>query len=187
MKMTMEQTSKPKKVDLDYYSWLVSQIRIPKKRDYYGLFEIMHNTEFHWTISNDDSRIADGEQLRHDYFRFVLHSHYEKGDLDLEFVTFLEVFVALSRRLAWVMSDQGNEPYWAWHLIKNLRLSKMSDPLSEYKVEQINEILYNVIWRQYDRSGNGGFFPLQKTFKDQTKIDIWYQMQEYSMEIDPIS
>jgi hypothetical protein len=85
------------------------------------------------------------------------------------------------------MSDQGNEPYWAWHLIKNLRLSKMSDPLSEYKVEQINEILYNVIWRQYDRSGNGGFFPLQKTFKDQTKIDIWYQMQEYSMEIDPIS
>jgi hypothetical protein len=188
MKMTMDQTQKqPKKVDLDYFAWLTSQINIPRKRDYYGLFEIMHNTEFHWTVSNDDSRMEDGENLRCDYFRFVLHDHYDEGDLELEFVTFLEVLVALSRRLAWAMGDQGNEPYWAWRLIKNLRLTKMSDPLSERKIATINETLYNVIWRQYDRSGEGGFFPLTKTIKDQTKIDIWYQMQEYSMELDPIT
>lgn len=184
--MTMEQNAKPKKVDLDYYAWLISQINIPTKRDYYELFEIMHNTEFHWTIPNDDSRISDGEHLRKDYFRFVLHDQYHEGDLELEFVTFLEVLVALSRRLAWVMSDQGNEPYWAWRLIKNLRLNKQSDPLSPKQVEYVKEVLYNVIWRQYDRQGNGGFFPLERTTKDQTKIDIWYQMQEYSIEKDPV-
>lgn len=185
--MSMEQTQKPKKVDLDYYAWLISQIKLPPNREYYEMFEIMHNTEFHWTISNDDSRISDGEHLRNDYFRFVLNSHYEEGDLELEFVTFLEVLVALSQRLAWAMSDQGNEPFWAWRLIKNLRLNKQSDPLTKKQVEYVKEILYNVIWRQYDRQGHGGFFPLEKTLKDQTKIDIWYQMQEYSMEKDPIN
>lgn len=186
MKMMMDQTQKPQEIDFNYFVWLVSQISIPTKRDYFQLFEIMHNTEFHWTISNDDSRISDGEHLRKDYFRFVLEEPYEEGALGLEFVTFLEVFVALSRRLAWVMSDQGNEPYWAWRLIKNLRLNKQSDPLSPKQVEYVQEVLYNVIWRQYDRQGNGGFFPLERTTNDQTKIDIWYQMQEYSMEKDPI-
>jgi hypothetical protein len=148
----------------------------------------MHNTEFHWFIPLDKARVGDGKQLRYDYFRFVRHEHYdeEAGDLKLEFVTFLEVLIALSRRLAWVMSEQGNEPYWAWRLIKNIRLNKMSDPLTDRQINRIHEVLYNVIWRNYHPSGEGGFFPLERTLKDQTKIDIWYQMQEYSMEKDPI-
>jgi hypothetical protein len=177
-------TKKPQTIDVEYYQWLVSQIHVT--REYYGLFEIMHNTEFVWFIPNDGSRVGDGRQLRHDYFRFELDSLYEEGVLDIEFVSFLEVLVGLSRRLAWAMSEQGKEPYWAWHLIKNIRLNKMSDPLTDDKIKKIDVILYNVIWRNYTRSGEGGFFPLERTLKDQTKIDIWYQMQEYSMEKDPI-
>jgi hypothetical protein len=176
----------PQTIDVDYYQWLISQIQIGTKRDYVGLFEIMHNTEFAWFIPNDGNRVGDGKELRKDYFRYELDSIYEDGLLDIEYVSFLEVLIGLSKRLAWGMSDQGNEPYWAWRLIKNLSLNKMSDPITIGKREIINETLYNVIWRQYDRYGRGGFFPLEHTIKDQTKIEIWYQMQEYLMEKNPI-
>lgn len=177
---------KPQKIDLEYYQWLISQIKIGPKRTYLELFEIMHNTEFVWFIPNDGNRVGDGQHLRNDYFRYEHDSIYEEGILDIEFVSFLEVLIGLSRRLAWGMSDQENAPYWAWRLIKNLSLNKMSDPLTNGKRERIDEVLYNVIWRSYNRDGSGGFFPLEKTLKDQTKIEIWYQMQEYLMEKDPI-
>jgi len=164
---------------------LISQIKISSKRTYLGLFEIMHNTEFVWFIPNDGNRVGDGEHLRQDYFRYELDSIYEEGILDIEFVSFLEVLIGLSRRFAWVMGDPDNSPYWAWRLIKNLGLNKMSDPLTIGKRERINEILYDVIWRTYNRDGSGGFFPLEQTIKDQTKIEIWYQMQEYSIEKNP--
>lgn len=148
----------------------------------------MHNTEFVWYIPNDGNRTGDGHHLRNDFFRYEIKSErmYQDGDLDIEFVSFLEVLIGLSRRLAWGMGDQGNEPYWAWRLIKNLGLNKMSDPLTVYKRETINETLYDVIWRNYARDGKGGFFPLENTIKDQTKIEIWYQMQEYLLEKNPI-
>lgn len=186
MKMKME--PKPKTIDVEYYKWLVSQIKVGNpNKTYNEMFEIMHNTEFVWFIPNDGNRVADGEHLRRDYFRFVLETQYKEGDLVIEFVSFLEVLIGLSIRFAWLMSDQGNEPYWAWRLIKNIGLHRMSDKLTDKKVERINEVLYNVIWRNYDRSGDGGFFPLERTLKDQTKVEIWFQMQEYSMEKDPIN
>lgn len=181
---------KPQKVDVDYYNWLISQIKIGSpSKTYFELFEIMHNTEFVWwpAVPRDKARVGDGKQLRYDYFRFELHSQYEDGNLDIEGISFLEVLVALSRRFAWVMSDQGNEPYWAWRLIKNLGLNRMSDPLSNRDKKRIGEILYNVIWRNYEPSGEGGFFPLENTVLDQRNVDIWYQMQEYAIEKDPIN
>lgn len=147
----------------------------------------MHNTEFVWFIPNDGNRTGDGHHLRVDFFRYEKNdTMYKEGLLDIEFVSFLEVVVGLSRRLAWGMGDQGNEPFWAWRLIKNIGLNKMSDPLTEHRRDIINEVLYNVIWRNYDRNGLGGFFPLENTIKDQTKIEIWYQMQEYLLEKNPI-
>jgi len=188
MKMKMQMKQKPQTIDVEYYQWLVSQIKLGNPaKTYNELFEIMHNTEFVWFVPNDGNRVGDGKHLRNDYFRFVLESKYEDGDLVIEFVSFLEVLIGLSVRFAWVMSEQGKEPYWAWRLIKNIDLHKMSDPLTTRKVEKINEVLYNVIWRNYDRSGHGGFFPLDRTTDDQTKKEIWYQMQEYSMEKDPIN
>ena len=89
---------KPQKIDLDYYQWLIGQIKISPKRTYLGMFEIMHNTEFVWFIPNDGNRVGDGEQLRKDYFRYKLDRVYEHGLLDIEFVSFLEVLMALVRR-----------------------------------------------------------------------------------------
>jgi len=39
-----------------------------------------------------------------------------------------------------------------------------------------------VILRRYSKTGKGGLFPLKHPKKDQTEVEIWYQMQQYVME-----
>lgn len=176
----MPQSMKPTPIDLEYYQWLISQVQVGPRKQYFGLFEILHNTEFTWFVPNDDNRVADGEHLRNDFFRTTRDRKYEDGDLALEGVSVLEVIVALSKRVAF--NAGGDADLWAWRLIKNLGLNKMADPLTPRKIQNINDILDILIWRNYEPSGAGGFFPLKRSLKDQTKVEIWYQMQEYVME-----
>jgi len=162
-------------VDYEYYEWLIAQIDIPNGKSYTELFEQMHNLEFRWTVPNDDNRVEDGMDLRYEFLG-------ESGSkLDLNKATFLEVLVALSRRVAF--TGGGSERHWGWRLIKNLRLHKMSNPLTDDKVRRIADILDAVIWRTYDPSGRGGFFPLTNPMSDQTKVEIWYQMNTYVLEM----
>ena len=176
----MHPSTKPNPIDVEYYEWLISQIKVGPKKEFLGLFEIMHNTQFTWFVPNDDNRVKDGKHLRQDFFRFVHKGR--KRVLSLEWVSVLEVIVALSRRIAF----QTGEPaeLWAWRLIKNLGLHKASDPLSAQKTIYVQTVLDDLIWRNYEANGSGGFFPLERTVKDQTKVEIWYQMQEYVMELE---
>ena len=167
-----------KQINFDYYDWLVSQIDIPNGKKYKGLFERMHNTEFPWTVPNDDNRVHDGLDLRYEF------AEDNRKDLVLEGVTFLEVLVGLSRRVAFTAG--GTAPKWAWMLIKNLKLHKCSDPLTRDKLDKVSDILDAVIWRTYDPSGRGGFFPLNQPSEDQTKIEIWAQMNAYVIEMNDI-
>jgi hypothetical protein len=63
----------------------------------------------------------------------------------------------------------------------------MTDPLTENKVRKVHHILERLIWRQYREDGLGGFFPLNWPDKDQTQVEIWYQMQKYVTEIQQVS
>lgn len=165
-----------RKVDYEYYEWLISQIHIPTRhRTYNDLFEKMHNLEFVWIVPNDDNRVQDGKDLRYEFLQGA------KDTLALEGVTFLEVLVALSRRTAFTAG--GRSDHWAWKLIKNLRLTKMSDPLMDGKIDRVDDILQGVIWRTYNPDGSGGFFPLKNPAQDQTKVEIWYQLNKYVMEM----
>jgi hypothetical protein len=158
-----------------YYDWLVSQIHIPNDNEYNHLFERMYNLEFVWTVPNDDNRVQDGLDLRTEFL------NSSRGRLDLQGVSFLEVLIALSRRLAFTAS--GDPTIWAWKLIKNLRLNKMSDPLTHERANRVDEILDAVIWRTYSYDGQGGFFPLNFPAEDQTKVEIWYQLNAYVIEM----
>jgi hypothetical protein len=164
------------KLDIDYYEWLIDQIEIPNGKSYRDLFELMHNLEFVWTVPNDDNRVQDGLDLRPEF------ANGKVTNLHLEGVTFLEVLIALSRRLAFTAG--GDPEQWAWRLIKNLRLHKSSDPLTNERGSRARDILEAVIWRTYARDGRGGFFPLRNTLDDQTKVEIWYQMNAYVIEMD---
>lgn len=160
-------------VEQKYYEWLVSQIDIPNNKSYHELFEIMHNFEFIWTIPNDDNRVQDGLDLR---------TEFSNRRLALGGATVLEVLIGLSRRIAFTVDEDPRE--WAWRLLKNLRLHKMSDPLSDRQRLRVNDILDGLVWRTYYRDGRGGFFPLKLSEEDQTKVEIWYQMNQYVMEMN---
>jgi hypothetical protein len=172
-------------IDYDYFEWLVAQIEIANTKTYDELFERMHNTEFVWMVPNDDNRVQDGLDLRTEFLN-ENHKKYATKILvvDIVFkkgVSMLEVVVSLSRRVAFTAG--GAPRNWAWNLIDNAQLRKMFDPLTDQKREKIEEILEALIWRTYKYDGQGGFFPLNYPKEDQTKVEIWYQMNAYVNEI----
>lgn len=171
--------TQPSQVNQDYYEWLTSQISIPNGNSYNELFTLMHEVEFVWTVPNDDNRIHDGLDLRTE-FANTTYPQFRLQGLELDGATFLEVLVALSRRTAFTAG--GDQEEWAWALIRNLRLHKKSDPLSENDIFKVNDTLYSLIWRTYRPDGRGGFFPLKNPEEDQTKVEIWYQMNKYVIE-----
>ena len=166
------------KIDVQYFEWLISQIDVRTNRTYIYLFERMHSLEFTWTVPHDDNRVQDGLDLR---VEFKHEWNYVRGP-NLDMVTILEVLIALSRRVEFLTSLDAR--LLAWKLLKNLRLTKMSDPINDVKAKKIDEILYNLVWRNYLPSGMGGFFPLRYPKEDQTQVEIWYQMNAYVNEMN---
>lgn len=175
----------PQKNDRNYYNWLIDQIEVHSSRTYHEMFRQLHETEFIWIVPNDDNRVYDGLDLRTE---FVDNTHGWPLDeiMNLPIMTgrgasVLEVLIGLSRRTAFTCGGQA--PWWAWQLIGNLGLFKFSDPLNARKKERLHDKLEALIWRTYAYDGKGGFFPLNDPKEDQTKVEIWYQMNEYAMEI----
>lgn len=164
------------KTDRKYYDWLVSQIDIPvgNPNTYNDLFTKMHNWEFTWTVARDDNRVHDGADLRDEFLNGRSH-FFGYG------VSILEVLIALSRRLEFIAAGAAQD--WAWQLLENLKLNKASDPLNGKKADKADDILYALVWRTYSRDGQGGFFPLVSAKEDQRKVEIWYQMNAYVIEI----
>ena len=68
-----------------------------------------------------------------------------------------------------------------WLMLGNIELNECSD-FYEYDPNAVGEVLDRVIWRQYDPSGYGGLFPLSKPDKDQTRVELWYQLSAYILE-----
>lgn len=168
-----------------YFDWLISQIEINSNRTYNDLLNKLHETDFLWIVPNDDNRVFDGLDLRTE---FIDNTHGWKLEeiMQLPIMTgrtasVLEVLIALSRRVAFTCG--GEAKWWAWQLMGNVGLFRFPDPLTRKKEERLNDILEALIWRTYKRNGEGGFFPLNESLEDQTKVEIWYQMNKYAMEI----
>jgi hypothetical protein len=163
-----------------YLHWLEAQVKVESHRTYTDLLTMMHAREFTWFVPNDDNRQRDGLDLRVEFLR--------ECKVDLDIMSFgpcsvLEVLIGLSRRLAF-MTD-GTPEGWAWQLLLNLDLEYMTDPLSQRKVNRVNDKLDTLIQRTYNPDGTGGFFPLAWPEEDQRKVELWYQMGAYVNEIHP--
>jgi hypothetical protein len=164
-------------LEVEYFGWLTSQVAIGNGKTYDDLFSRMHELEFVWHIPNDDNRVADGRELRAE---FLDGRRYRFQPM----VSILEVLIALSRRLAW--NAGGEAPAWAWQLIENLRLKRANDPWAASTVKRVDRIFEDLIWRTYQTDGQGGFFPLLEPKEDQTRVEIWYQMHAYILEIEDL-
>ena len=161
-----------------YHTWLEPKAGLYRPPDTYSdLLHMMWQKKFVWTVPNDDNRIADGLEVRRLFYLETGAEGY------LGPCSFLEVLVGLSKRLAF--QADGEPEGWAWQLLCNLELDKMRDPLGSRKVARCEQIMDDVIWRQYAPDGQGSFFPLSWPEGDQRQIEIWYQMAQYVNEIHP--
>lgn len=171
-------------LDESYFKWLYSQVEEVRSKapahTYWRLFEILHNKEFIWLIPNDDNRIADGKYLRVEFLNFQRIDTSDRSWMDAD-CSFLEMLIALSRRLAF--EAEGGPREWFRHLLETLELADLTDavPIPE---DEVNDILDTVIWRTYRPNGEGGLFPLREPSVDQTGVEIWYQLNAYLIEND---
>jgi len=169
-------------IDELYFNWLYSQVADPRvkilSRTYWRLMKILYQKEFFWTVPNDDNRIEDGKDLRHE---FVAQEQLENVDLGWMQLgcSFLELLVALSRRLAF--EAEGEPADWFWHMLENIGLHIYTDR-DALPFQDIDEILDQVIWRKYKHNGVGGLFPLEGPCQDQREIELWYQLSAYILE-----
>lgn len=175
----------------DYFSWLC-KLAVPKKPSYLLLCQELHKKNFRWSVHNDDNRCEDGLDLRDEFF--------EEKRLDESFVevaywlrdpcTVFEVLVALAKRINDLTYDLNHQEdhtaKWFHEMLTNLGLNVFTDgynlghefsPVMEAKIDEILEVWMD---RTYDFYGHGGLFPLKRRpMKDQTNVEIWYQLMSY--------
>lgn len=157
-----------------YLGWLIEQTGLPG--EYRHLLEQIHKYEFVWVVANDDNRIEDAKDLRLEYLASM--EDFDQGLIP--YVSVLEVLIALSRRCAFL--DDTSPQRWMAIFLKNLGLKRFTGLIGIRKQEQIETILDDFIWRRYAHHGDGGLFPLQYPKEDQTKVELWYQMNSYLIE-----
>jgi len=173
-------------VDEVYFTWLTDRVDFDFGRSsgatYTDLMGQLHSKEFVWVVPNDDNRLEDAMDLRHQFLNETGITNPGELLMGVPPLSVLEVILGLSIRCAF--NGGGYPPHWAWRLIENLDLHNMSDPLSTRKQEKVDDILDTFIWRQYEYDGVGGLFPLAHPKEDQRKVEIWYQMNAYLDELE---
>lgn len=149
-------------------------------KSFWQIAKQLYSIPFEWLIANDDNRAEDGICLREE---FVAESHIQDIDqdwMDLE-CSFLEMLIALARRASFESSGEPGD--WFWHFLRNLKIDQYSD--LRYNRHVMNEIhlkVEKIIYRRYERNGDGGLFPLRNARKDQRRVELWEQMSEYLLE-----
>lgn len=162
-----------------YLRWLYEKVCNVKSPSFQHkiLFAELYNTEFVWLVSGDDNRAEDGIDLRR---QFVIEQEIEPNPFWLEAgCSVLECLVAFSYIAAFETDDSPR--YWFWVMMENLEIASLNGrPKDERQL--IKDRLNVFIWRTYSKNGVGGLFPLSYTNNDQTKLEIWYQFNEYLYE-----
>lgn len=172
----------------EYYEWLKEMV--DSSEQYQLLIEALHEKEFRYFVPNDDNRAFEGRQLR-EQFCDEMNIEYVESYFDFE-CTMLEMLIALSFRCEAIMSDKEfnvKAEEWFWKILHNVGLDDFTDDYyvwdafaPNWNADEVDDILERIINRTYDKDGSGGLFPLNKSRKDQRKVEIWYQMNVYLVE-----
>jgi hypothetical protein len=168
-------------IDDQYLTWLYAHVakvqERQKHRSYWLLLGHLYRKEFTWLIPGDRNRAEDGRELRR---RFADSQGLDiAGDIWLDLgASVLEVLFDLSYRLSFNL-DRTPE-YWFWVLIDNLGLKDQTD--AKYDEEEVEDVLDQLLWREYSANGVGGLFPLRYAEEDQRHLEIWYQLNAYVLE-----
>lgn len=166
-----------------YLVWLYSQVAdtevVDPSMTHWKLLKQLYTREFVSLVPNDENRLEDGRDLRLEFMDELDVDNVDREWSELG-CSMLELMVGLSRKLAF--EAEGEPHYWFWHLMDNIGLQKYYDN-RRLPRKHVDDVLDRVIYRTYDSDGRGGFFPLDHPRKDQRKVELWYQMSAYVLEL----
>ncbi len=184
-----------------YFSYLCDLVKV-NDAHYNKLLTYLHHEEFYSLVSNDENRIVDGEHLRKNFISEIggptgslsssqSKKYYSVIDemMELNGCTLLEMMIGVAYRLEYQLLGSEYERKmadWFWVLIDNLELKSYTDDKIGISLDFLQEKIENLLTRRYDFDGTGGLFPLNSPKKDQRKVEIWYQMNAWTIENYPI-
>lgn len=162
-----------------YFEWLTNIVckdLFSKSISYNKLLSYLHSVEFTFIIPRDINRAKDGIDLRYRY-HLETGSPYNRD----EPCTVLEMMVALTLRCEETIMDNPSygdrTSQWFWAMIKNLGLSSMTD--REYDEKYVEQVIHNLLERNYEPDGRGGLFRIKNCDLDLRDVEIWYQLCGY--------
>lgn len=171
-------------LDEAYLAWLYSQVgTVYQKqpgRNYWSLMRQLFHKEFTWTVPRDENRSEDGRYLRYEFINET-GAHVTAEWMGVG-CSMLELLIGLARRLAF--EGEGEARVWFWEMVNNIGVAVNDRHYNDREARLIDERLDLVIHRRYSRDGVGGLFPLTHRDRDQRKVEIWYQLNAYLMELD---
>ncbi len=161
-----------------YFLDLYEETGLKRRGDYFEIARILFETPFRAVLIFDQNRSLEAFSMREWLFGSVGKDY--KGPVNC-----LEILWSVALK----MSDLsvGNDGYLDpregfWEIFSNLGLDKFEEIRSISEGREASFLINRWLDRGFDRRGNGGLFPLKKPRKDQRKVEIWYQMQEYLEE-----
>jgi len=173
-----------------YFEWLRQEAFSTdlERKEYNGVLRVLHDVPFYFTIWLDENRAGDALSYRqNDFLGFQL----DLDSLDQHWLeqwaqatpSVFEVLLGMARR--WNYYFEGEIPYYFGHMFINMGLDRFpGQRLSMASEHIVRAKLDEWMSRQFHPDGVGSPFPL-KTFPldtDMTKVDIWSQMNAYSLE-----
>lgn len=166
----------------EYFNWLFELVyegRYTAPGPYSKLLTHLHDTEFRYSIPNDQNRAEDGVDLR---WRFVCDKDcrsrypYLAGPCSM-----LEMLVALAIRCEESIMDEAHmgdrTAQWFWGMIVNLGLGPMVD--YHYDAKEVDQCINRFLNREYSPDGRGGLFTIRGCDRDLRTVEIWYQLCWY--------
>lgn len=171
-------------IDDRYFEWLYGLVGTVRNRNparsYWSLARLLYSKEFVWLVANDDNRVADGKDLRHEFTNEQGSDGVTDDWLDLG-CSVLEILIVMARMASFETGVSVVE--WFWTFIKHLGFAQLTDeaysPIAE---DVIDDVLNQFIYRTYAPDGTGGLFPLEAPAEDQRNVELWYQLAAYLVD-----
>ena len=169
-----------------YFDWLCALVSPPpgeQERTFLFLFRAMYRKTFYALVPYDDNRDMDGRALREEYAATTRRRTQDDGAS-----SFLEVLIALSKRIGFNMSgivEDSSTRRWFWEMLDNCGLSRYDDQTFMEKGADwiVDDILEMILSRTYSHTGKGGLFPLMRPRVDQRTVELWTQANEYLLDM----
>lgn len=176
-----------REVNSEYFKWLCDIVcgdMFSPNISYKKLLTFLHETEFTYSIFNDEDRAKNGEDLRRKFAREYCLEYDICPATVIDYLekpcSVLEMMIALSIACERFMDDPeigDRTRYWFWNMISSLGLKNSYDMY--FSKKYVEEVIDRFLNHEYEPDGKGGLFTIRNCDKDLRKYGIWYQLCWY--------